>query len=257
MEEKAKGKSQKEKMICFVVFLIALLSSSANVSMGDEAFLRIDYPAAITAYEEQLQFYPNDPELLWRLARVYVCTGEVKENGEGEKFFRTAETYARRCTSVDSTKAEGHTWLAATLGYLALNAGMKEQVRLTNELHLEISKSLTLNPNDDAAYSVRGSFYRALGNVGWLQRQLASIFFGHLPKGGFEEGEAALKKAIALAPDVMRHHYELAVLYLDWDRKEEAKAALEFAATLPIRVAIDKPRLAKIKELLASLNNSQ
>ncbi|MEK7251027.1 MAG: hypothetical protein AAB209_11470, partial [Bacteroidota bacterium] len=73
----------------------------------------------------------------------------------------------------------------------------------------------------------------------------------------FEEGEAALKKAIALAPDVMRHHYELAVLYLDWDRKDDAKEVLEVAATLPVRVAIDRPRLARIKELLASLNNSQ
>ncbi len=244
-------------MMGVVCFLFVLFGSSANVSIGDEAFLRIDYQTAIAAYEEQLQVYPNDPELLWRLARVYVCTGEVKENDEGEKFFRTAETYARRCTSVDSTKAEGHTWLAATLGYLALNAGMKEQVRLTNELDLEINKSLTLNPNDDAAYSVRGSFYRALGNVGWLQRQLTSIFFGHLPKEGFEEGEVALKKAIALAPDVMRHHYELAVLYLDWDRKDDAKEVLEVAATLPVRVAIDRPRLARIKELLASLNNSQ
>ncbi|MEO8168960.1 MAG: hypothetical protein ABI623_11980, partial [bacterium] len=168
-----------------------------------------------------------------------------------------AETYARRSILVDSTKSESHTWLAAALGYLALNAGVKEQVRLTNELQVEINKALSLNPENDAAYSIRGSFYRALANVSWFQRQLASIFLGSVPEADFEDGEKAFKKAIALAPDVMRHHYELGVLYLDWDKKVEAKKSLERAATLPLRVAIDKPRLSKIKALLLSLENVQ
>ena len=244
-------------MIPGSILLMLFLGSTANVSIGDEAFLRIDYPAATTAYEEQLQSYPNDAELLWRLARVNVCTGEVKENGDGDPFFKKAEEYARHCIRIDSTKAEGHTWLAATLGYLALNAGVKDQVRLSNELHAEVSKSIALDPKNDAAYSIRGSFYRALGNVSWIQKQLAEVFLGELPDGGFEEGEVALKKAIALAPDVMRHHYELGVLYLDWGKNEEAKKSLEAVLSLPIRVAIDKPRLAKTKELLASLNGSQ
>ena len=245
------------KVIAAFFLLSFLPNPGANVSIGDEAFARINYPAAIVSYEEQLQLFPNDPELLWRLARVLVCSGEVKENGEGEKFFTSAEVYARRCIRIDSANVEGHTWLAATLGYLALSAGLKEQVRLTNELYAEVEKVLALDPQNDAAYSIRGSFYRALGNVSWLQRELASVFLGHLPEGGYEESEAALKNAIALAPDVMRHQYEIGVLYLDWEKRDEAKKAFEFAATLPIRVAIDRPRLAKIKELLALLNGAQ
>jgi tetratricopeptide (TPR) repeat protein len=243
-------------MILALFGFLAFSNIAANVAIGDAAFFRIEYPAAIAAYEAELQSHPNDTELLWRLARVFVCEGEVQENGEGEKYFREAETYARSCVALDPDKPEGHTWLAATLGYLALNAGMKEQVRLTSELHSEIDKAISLNPNDDAAYSIRGSFYRALGNVSWVERQLASLFLGRLPEGGFEEGEAALKKAISLAPDVMRHHYELGILYLDWDKNDDARRVLEFAATLPVRVAIDRPRLEKIKELLASLQSS-
>ena len=92
-----------------------------------------------------------------------------------------------------------------------------------------------------------------MGNVSWLQRQLAAIFIGRIPQGGYEEAEEALKKAIALAPDVMRHHYELGILYIDMDRKEEARRILEYAATLPVKVAIDRPRLKKIRELLLGL----
>ncbi len=244
-------------MTLFLLSLIFLNNPAPDTSIGDEDFFRIEYPAAIKAYEDQLQSVPNDADILWKLARVYVCSGEVKDPPESESFFKKAEAYARRCIACDSTKSEGHTWLAAALGYLALNASLKEQIRLTNELQHVLDKALALNPNNDAAYSILGSFYRALGNVSWLQRHLASLFMGRLPAGDFEDGEKAFKKAIFLAPDVMRHHYELGVLYLDWDRKEEARTALELAATLPIRVAIDRPRLEKIKELLAMINNSQ
>ncbi len=236
-----------------LIAVLIFISTPSNTTTGDEAFYRIDYPAAIAAYESELKASPEDPELLWRLSRAYVCSGEVLENGEELSHFRKAEEYAKRCLAVNSSHPQGRTWMAATLGYLALHAGMKEQVTLSNRLYEEIQQAIALDPNNDAAYSILGSFYRALGNVSWVQRQLAAVLFGELPHGGFEEGEKALKKAIALAPDVMRHHYELAVLYLDWGRKEDARSALRAAELLPVRVAIDRPRLVKIRSLLSAL----
>ena len=59
---------------------------------------------------------------------------------------------------------------------------------------------------------------------------------------------------MAIAPDVMRHPYELGILYLDMDRKSEACRLFERAVQLPIRVAIDVPRLVKIRAYLAGLN---
>lgn len=236
-----------------LVLTLMFISTPSNVTAGDEAFYRIDYSAAIAAYESELKASPDDPELLWRLSRVYVCTGEVLENGEALAYFRRAEEYARRCLAIHPSHPQGHTWMAATLGYLALHAGMKEQVALSNRLYDEIQRAIALDANNDAAYSILGSLYRALGNVSWVQRQLAAVLFGPLPEGGFEEGEKALQKAIALAPDVMRHHYELGVLYLDWGRTEDARAALRTAELLPVRVAIDRPRLAKVKSLLSML----
>jgi tetratricopeptide (TPR) repeat protein len=230
-----------------------LHSGAANLAPGDEAFRRIDYPAAIAAYEEEYVRCPNEAEVLWRLARVYVCAGEVKEGEDAERDFRRAEQYARRCIELDSASVEGHTWLAASLGYQALHAGVVEKIELTSEMHRVLDRVLSLDPQNDAAYSMRGSYFRAFANASWLERRLAVVLFPSLPEGGYEEAEAALKKAIALAPDVMRHHYELGILYLDWGRIADAKAALEHAATLPIRVAIDVPRLAKIQKLLASL----
>ena len=246
-------------VLTFLVCVVPLLSWSddaGTISAGDEAFLRIDYAAAVTFYEAELREHPEDAELLWRLSRAYVCMGEVSDEARQIKVFKTAEAYARRCLAVDSTKPEGHTWLAGALGYEAWYSGVSEQIRTSQELLREVEYALRLNPNDDIAYSIKGSFYRALGNVGWLKRRLASLFFGSIPEGGFEESEAAFLKAVSISPRTMRHLYELGILYIDMNRQDDARKVLRQASLLPIQTAIDRPRLAKIRELLSTLDSN-
>jgi hypothetical protein len=55
----------------------------------------------------------------------------------------------------------------------------------------------------------------------------------------------------------MRHQYELGILYIDMGREEEARQALEAAGRLPVKTAIDRPRLEKIHELLSRLTSPQ
>ncbi len=227
----------------------------ASLVAADDAFVRMDYPSAIASYEEMLQSNPDDTSLLWRLARAYVCYAEPIEDDRRLALCRKAEAYARKCIAIDSVLPEGHTWLAGALGYLALDASMKRQASLSHEILVETDKALAANPRDDAALSIRGSVYRALGNVGWVERRIAGLLFGGIPDGGFAEAESSLQKAIAIAPDVMRHSYELGVLYIDMGRIQDARHALERVLTLPVRVAIDKPRLQKARELLQTLEN--
>jgi len=247
-----------------LLMLLLLCPTGALVSdpillreAGDAAFARIDYEEARKAYESALGEFPSDAELLWRLARVYVCMGEVAEEPRRGELFRKAEQYARACVSSSPGQAEGHTWLAGSLGYIAYYSSTGRQVALVREILEETNRALALDPGSDAAYSIRGSTYRALGKVGWVERQFAALFLGSLPDGGFEEGEEALKKAIAIAPGIMRHWYELGVLYIDWGKKEEARAALTEAQKLPVLVAIDRPRLEKTREYLRDLEGER
>jgi tetratricopeptide (TPR) repeat protein len=218
----------------------------AAMNRGDAAFYRIAYPEAAEAYRAGLVTAPDDRRLLWRLSRVSVCLAEVEEDPAKRKaFLAQGEEAARRCIQIDSTMAEGYTWLAGAMGYQALDAGMSEQVRISQELVSATDAAIRLDPSNDAAWSIRGSFFRALGNVGWVKRQLAAILLGSIPEGGFAEAEEALKTAIRLAPDIMRHRYELGVLYLDQGRDEEARRELREAAVLEVRTAIDRPRREK------------
>lgn len=243
-------------IVCLIlVFVLPKTDLPAAIALGDAAFIRIDYVNAAGCYEEALSDHPQEPELLWRLARVYVCMGEVAAGETRARLLQLAEKFARRCIEIDSLKSEGHTWLAGALGYLALDENFSHKIPLSQELNKEALRAIELNPSDDAAYSILGSFYRALGNVSWLQKTVASVFLGSVPEGGYEEAERALKKAVELAPDIMRHRYELGILYLDMGRTADARAALVSAAALPIRTAIDRPRLERIKNLLSEISD--
>lgn len=235
--------------------LLVLLATvpTSFIRSGDEAFELLDYDTAIRNYAAALESSPRNTGALWRLARVYVCAGEV-DSALGNEWFTQAESAARECFSIDSLCWQAYTWHAGALGYLALNAGAGDQVRLVSEMKKSLDRALSLNPLDDAAYSIQGSLYRALGNVGWFRRTLASMFVGDLPEGGFQEAETSFLHAIRLRTDVMRHHYELGVLYLDSGQKKKAREVLLKAASLPVLVAIDRYRLLKIQSLLTELS---
>jgi len=244
-------------MIAFALLFVSLSGpgNAVRLASGDDAFFRIDYDVARGLYESALTDDVNDPEVLWRLARLLVCMGEIMPPDEAEPLFRAAEEHARRCVELDSTSSPGYTWLAASLGYIALQSGIRDQVELSGELLAAVDAAIRLDPENDAAYSIRGSFYRALGNLGWVKRSAAKLFIGSIPNGGFEESEEALQHAISLAPDIMRHRYELGVLYMDMGRNKEARLSLEKASTSPVRVAIDIIRRKKTARLLEMLES--
>lgn len=239
-----------------VIGLLALLVSDPATERlaGDSAFAAMQYMASIEHYAAAVATQGEGADLCWRIARSLVCTGEVQEGEARMESLREAERYARRAVVLDSLCPDAHVWLAGALGYLALEESVPSQVPLAQELHREASTALALRPNDDAALSILGSFYRALGNLGWLKRSIAGILYGRVPEGGYTEAESLLVRAEQAAPDIMRHPYELGVLYVDMGRKNEAVVALQRAARLPVRVAIDRPRREAALRLLRQLS---
>jgi len=234
---------------------LMLMASSipSLVDQGDKEFTLIRYPQAVDLYITALTSSADSAEALWRLARVYVCQADISPDEQKLELYRQAEAFARRCIEADSMKSEGHTWRAAALGNIAVFEGGKTKVKLCYEIKRELECSIALNDSDDVAYSILGSFYMALGNVSWFERRLAAIFLGTLPDGGFEEAELALKKAIAIAPAVIRHHYELGILYMQLDRDREAVEEFHLVESLRAQLASDRRSQSAATDFIAQL----
>jgi tetratricopeptide (TPR) repeat protein len=242
-------------MYLLLALLLPLAASNngSSVFPGDTEFLYRQYPSAVAAYESRLESGADSAEVLWRLARVNVCMGDITEGDESEALYRKGERLARMSVELDSLNPNAHTWLAVALGSIAVFEGSKSKVRMSNEIKYHLDRAVRLNPDDDVAYSVLGSFYAALGNVSWMERQLARMFLGRLPDGGYAEAEAAFKRAIVIAPNVVRHHYALGLLYRALDRPGEAREEFVKAASLPVRLARDVKDQQAAHQYLADL----
>lgn len=240
-------------LFLFLLPSAALSSGLPTVAAGDSAFVELRYDEARRLYQQGLAVVPQDPAVLWRMSRLSSVQAGLLSGDAKLTLYLEAERQARACIAADSTVAEGYTWLAVSLGNLAMFEGSKAKVRLCGEIKHALDRALLLKPDDDIAYTILGSFYRALGNVSWIERQLASVFLGSLPDGGYPEAEVALKKAIALSPGTLRHQKELGMLYVDWGKEEEARAVLQGCLVLPITLASDPADRERVRATLREL----
>jgi tetratricopeptide (TPR) repeat protein len=236
--------------------LLVHVLSSLTFSQTSEIIVKGDTYFKLMRYRDAIAWYKldsNRAEAQWKIARAYVCYGDNATASEKEANFRNAVIAAKKCIALEETNGNGHTWLAAALGNTAMYEGSKTKVRLCNQIKSELNRAIALNPKDDIAYSILGSFYREIGHISWIEKQLALTFIGRIPDGTYEDSEKAFAKATALSPNIMRHWYELGLLYKYWGKKPQAITALTKAKTCPALVSSDNKRIAAIEVLLKDL----
>ncbi len=236
----------------FTLLLIMLVNPPAAKS-GDDAFEKQQYTEAIKLYEAELTVSPSNAELLWRISRAYISIGDVAKREEREQYYRKADEFSTRAVQCDTVNSDAHCWRAISVGYVSMYEGVRSKVKMANVVKSELDMAIRLNPNNDIAYSILGTFYRALGNISWIEKQLANLLLGGIPSGGFEDAERALKKAIQLSPKIVRHRYELGRVYLDWGKNEDAKKIFLETVNLSPNLASDTHRFEFMKKKLAEL----
>jgi tetratricopeptide (TPR) repeat protein len=238
----------------------AKVNESAALDAADKAFRSLRYEEADSLYTTMLQTGQESSDLYWKLARLNITIAESIDPGESTKrmpFYTKAVDYARKSVQLDGNNASAHTWLAASLALKADRIGAKEKMNRAAEIKKELEKALELNPNDDVAWSMLGSYNYQISKIGWFSRFMGNTFVGTMPKGSREEAEKNFKKAISLNPRVIRHYHELALLYIDEGRKKDALNILRIAETRPVLMKSDTRRLKEIRKLINRLSKEE
>lgn len=227
------------------------------LTAADKAFMSLDYETADSLYCAMLTTSPDNADVYWKLARLNITIAESispKETARRMPYYTKAVDYARKAVALDGSSASAHTWLAAALAVKSDKIGNKEKLARASEIKHELDRALALNPNDDVAWSILGSYNHQVSNIGWMSRLLGNTFVGKMPKGSPEEAERAFRKAISLNPRAIRHHHELALLYIDLHRDEEALEILQAAINKPVLMKSDLRRREEIRGLIRKLS---
>lgn len=247
-------------LMCFPQYNVSAQSRtvtdpSADVLSGieksDRLFLREQYDASRKVLEGMLAQHPDEVELLWRLAQHAINDGDGTTDSKAkERHYRKSVQYAEAAVAADERNATAWAYLAAAHGSYAMFAGGKEKVKLANKIRDQLERALALDPNNEVAHTIYGTWHREVAEVGWIERQLANMFLGSMPDGSIDGSIRHLKAAVKAGPNVLRHRFELGLTYLSADREKEAGEAFRGAMKCPNGWRTDNTRRAFMKEWL-------
>lgn len=218
----------------------------------DRLFDNQEYDAAHRTLEQLLKKDPGNAEILWRLSNYAINDGDAAmSESEQERLFNKAVEYAGRAVKADKGNAYAHAFLAASYGSYAMFAGGKEKVKLANRIRDELDIALKLDPDNQVAHTIYGTWHRQVADVSWVERQLANMFLGSMPDGSLEQSISHLRAAVKVAPNVLRHRFELGLSYIAADRDKEAAESFRAALKCPNGWKIDPRRRARMNEWLS------
>jgi len=179
----------------------------------------------------------------WKLARAdYWLGGHVPE-AERRAIYEDGMAAARKAVALQSSRPDGHFWLAANMGAMAEFFGLRQGIKYRSPIRESLETTLKLDP----AY-LQGSADRALGR--WYAR--VPGLFG----GSDKQAEAHLRASLTYNPNSTASHFFLAELYADNKRKAEARAecqAVIEAPPDPEWLPEDQEFKSKARALLARL----
>ena len=224
---------------------------------GDIAFKKFDNRAALENYRRAAEIDSSNCEALWKLARAYVDVGMSLPKKEQPPYFALGEKTARRCTALHPDSANGHFFLAAALGRVALYEGGKRKIQISKEVKAEAERALQCDSTHDGAMHVLGRWNYELAELNFLERAVAKVIFGGLPTGAnYEQAAKYFEQALEHRPDMPVHHFELGRTLLKLDRPAEARRQFEQCLALPDILWDDARHKQEARRLLDKLDKS-
>jgi tetratricopeptide (TPR) repeat protein len=216
---------------------LAAQTVADHVAMGVAAIEARDLRTGLAHFETALALDSTDYAANWRAAFALLDEGELipdtVRSAERDSLFARAEVLARRALAADSARPEGHFAVAAT--------GKKERIRRAKIIREEALRTLALDPSHDGAYHVLGRWNAEIMRLSGLSRFFAKSFLGAgiFSQASWEQAITNLQKAVELDPERIYHRLELARVYSDRKRYQEALDQLGRISSLPDRELLD------------------
>ncbi|HKT61147.1 MAG TPA: tetratricopeptide repeat protein [Gemmatimonadales bacterium] len=230
-----------------------------HVAMGTAAMQVHDLSTALAHYQAALALDSADYEANWRASIALLDQGEQIPDSirspKRDSLYAQAERLARRAVAADSMGADGHFALAAAVGRASLALGKKERIRRARIIRDEALRTIALNPRHDGAYHIMGRWNAEIMRLSGLSRFFAKTLLGAgiFGEASWEGAISNMEQAVALDPGRLYHHLDLAEIYVDRKRYQDARTQLQEIEALPDREIMDSVYRREAKALAAKI----
>ena len=244
----------------FITFIILLISVSlvavapAELEKTDALHDASEYKTEVVQLEELLVEFPEDVEILWRLAQVHFDIADQTEDEEVHKaHFYPGFEVAKKAVLIDPNSARANHWYATLIGKIGMLEGTKQKIINSYDVEEYGLKAIELDPSYDGSLHLLGRWHYELADLSWVERTVAKIVYETPPKASFEESVKFYKKAIEAKEDEVRHYLWIGKALLKLKDKEEAKKYLKIATEMTPLDDSDKLMQKEVKEILRKL----
>lgn len=203
---------------------LAAVSLDSLMALGDRAFAASHHTVAYVAYATAAR--RDGYEAHWKASRAAVDVGQdVGDEDEADEWYGVGERLARRAIELRPDAPEGHLHLSQALGLVALQAGVRERVKLSKEIREEALATIEADSSYAGGWHVLGRWHKGVMELPGFGRFFARTFLGGevLSQASWENAARHLERAAELEPDRIVHQLALGDVYRQTDRPEMAR----------------------------------
>lgn len=245
-----------------VVLLLLLTISKAGISqlveeLIDEGNLlekQMKETEAYTRFKEVLKLKPGNVFVLVRCSELAGRIGRLQNSKEKQvDYYKASKLYAERALRLNADHSDANLVMAIAIGRLAMLKKGKEKVEAVRDIKKYAEKAIMLNPDNFKAIHIMGKWLLEVSNLTLLERELANMLFGGLPKASYNAALKYFLKAEELKPDFILNYFEMAKLYLKLNHKPKAIELLKHLLLLPVTASDDQMIKGEAKQLLLKI----
>jgi tetratricopeptide (TPR) repeat protein len=213
------------------------LSVSNLLATGDLHDQQGETQAAIKAFLDADELAPNNAEILVRLAKQYCDCMHGVTKAEAKNFAGKALDCSLKAVKADPQNPKAH--VCAAVCYAKNFPYLDNQTRVdySRQIKAEAEKAIMLDPTFDLAYHMLGRWHFEVSNMNIFVKGLVRIAYGGLPKASREMAIQNFKKAVALLPNRIINHLQLARCYHTTGREDLTQTELKQCGLL---IPLDK-----------------
>ncbi|KAM9952956.1 hypothetical protein ACTFIW_006300 [Dictyostelium discoideum] len=216
-------------------------SAQEIVDKVDQLHLEREFVKISELLTEGHKQYPEDVEIMWRLARSYFDKNEeVANKDEKKKLIEQALELTNKASTINPNHWAVHKWLAILISALGDHISSKEKIANAFKIKDHAVKANELKPNDATTLHLLGRWCFSISSIGWIERTAASALFGTPPTSTYDEALTYFLEAYKCDPTNIRNVLFTGDTYAALKDNTKAKEFYKIAAAIEPKSEFDK-----------------